>query len=493
MRLVSQQVNECLGNTISPQANFGLLFNKWLDYRKEKGTYVPSVKENRAPLVQQARHSSRPADNILKRHHIHQAEYCQAMEKAGWKSFVFTARLESPFVSGLGAAHPTETGMVLDHTSGMPYIPAASQKGVLRVAHMINALLNEDGSEKTEEQLLGQGVITREGDKLFWEEDDASTTLFGCSEKDGALAGQLVVLDAYPLKTPELGEEILNPHYSEYYQGKRGPSEDQRPIPVKFLVVKPGAEFVFRVLLRLPYDKAPFRNPEKLWCMVHENIRKALTEVGMGAKTALGFGRFRVIRNREPGETAQWINEYKTRRARTRQQLQDAIIEKKYPWHATLRQLGDINDWGALKNQVLANKELRKYQAEKELAEAVFKMAENVARNHPKKWSNERDQAVADWLQPSGLAWQPLARTGTTGQQTAQKTDTQLLETIRNFSDEKKKGWSQYKEANIKINRLDKQCAEALKEKFSQWRLKKSKNKAEKQAVNRLAKRLKAL
>lgn len=493
MRLVSQQVNECLGNTISPQSNFGLFFNKWLDYRAEGGTYVPYVAKDRSPLVKQAKHSSRSAANILKRHHIHQAEYCQSMEKAGWKSFVFTARLDSPFVSGLGAAHPTETGMVLDHTSGMPYVPAASQKGVLRIAHMINALLNEDGTEKSEEQLLGEGVITGNGEELYWEEDDASRTLYGYSDKDKALAGQLVVLDAYPLKAPELGEEILNPHYTEYYQGNRGPTEDQSPIPVKFLVVKPGAEFVFRTLLRLPYDKAPLQDQEKLSRMVNKNIRRAITEIGMGAKTALGFGRFSVIRNSEPEEMEQWIKDCKAQRTKAEQQLQNAIIDKKYPWHATLRQLGDINDWGALKDQVLANTKLCKYRSEKQVGEAVCRIAENVARRHRKKWSSERDRAVADWLQPSGIAWQPLAREATAEQQPVQKTDTQLLETITNFSSEKKEGWNQYREAKIKINKLDKQCAEALKKKFSQWGLRRSKNKAEKKAFNNLAKRLKAL
>ena len=46
----------------------------------------------------------------------------------------FRARLQSPYVSGLGSGHPTETGMILDRNSGLPYIPASAVKGVLRLA-----------------------------------------------------------------------------------------------------------------------------------------------------------------------------------------------------------------------------------------------------------------------------------------------------------------------------------------------------------------------
>jgi len=497
MRFVSQQVNTCLGTVIPTTANFGLAFDKWLDYSQSSGKYEPSVKQDRTSLISQAESLSQAATEMLKMHHLRQARYCRTMEKAGWQPFVFHARLDAPFVSGLGATHPTETGMVLDHTSGMPYIPAASQKGVQRIAHMLCSLRHDDGTEKTIEQLVDEGQVIRRNDDFFWREDDASRTLFGYSEKNDSLAGQLVILDAYPLKAPELGEEILNPHFPEYYKGERGPSEDQSPIPIKFLVVRPGTEFVFRILLRLPYDKAHVREQGKLSRLVQQNIERAITEVGMGAKTSLGFGRFTVVRRGEPEKTNQWIDEYSQQHAATFKEITAALEDKKSPWRAVLHRLPEVSDWGVLKSQVLVNAELSRYQAAQEVGEAVAEMAKKVACTYPKKWTQERDREVADWLQPSGITWEPLAKVKTTATQTSQpmdtRTDNRILETITNFSNEKEQGWQQYKEARIKINKLDKQCAKALKDKFSQWGLKKSRNKAEKQELKKLGRRLKAL
>ncbi len=494
MRFLSQEANQCLGNTIPPKSNFGLFFNKWLDYEKKGDKFVPTVKDDRSPLVNQAQQCKGAASKILQHHHVRQAEYCREMEKAGWKVFVFTARLDSPFVSGLGAAHPTETGMVLDHTSGMPYIPAASQKGVLRIAHIINSLCDDNGTEKPLKQLLAEGVVSQKNDEVYWDEDDASRTLFGYSTRTESLAGHMVVLDAYPLKAPELGEEILNPHFPDYYKQSRGPTEDQSPIPGKFLVVKPGAKFVFRILLRLPYGKAPVQHIGQLSDMAEKNIRKAISEVGMGAKTALGFGRFTVIQQGEPDEIESWLQTYQEQRRIIKEKIRQASEDKKYPWRKIFRKIGEVKDWGALKDRILASEELRRYQSEKEVGKAVIAIAEDVAGRHPKKWSSERDQAVAEWLRVSGATWQPLAKSNGPGTQSPEaKTESQHLTTIKGFSSEKKEGLKQFKQSKIQINKLDRQCAEALKEKFAQWKLKKSKDKNEKKLFKKLTNRLKTL
>ncbi len=299
MRLVSQAINRTLTATPNTPINFGLLFNKFLQYRDNQGKLEPVVKQDRKPLINDYLKSKKQGADILKQRQLQQAAYCQAMELAGWQSFIVHAELTSPFVSGLGMAHPTETGLVLDHTSGMPFIPAASQKGVLRVAHLINSLCDDQGKWLPEKVLKEKGIIN---DKMEWREDAASKTQFGSGGNKDALAGQVVVLDAYPLTPPVLGEEILNPHFGDYYKdkGNRGPSEDQSPIPIKFLVVKPGADFVFRLLLRTPFSEAKAKDQNTLICLLKKNLHRAITEEGMGAKTALGFGRFKITACSEP-------------------------------------------------------------------------------------------------------------------------------------------------------------------------------------------------
>jgi CRISPR type III-B/RAMP module RAMP protein Cmr6 len=329
---------------------------------------------------------------ILKQRQLQQAACCRAMEAAGWRSFVIHARLTSPFVSGLGMAHPTETGLVLDHTSGMPYIPASSQKGVLRLAYLINTLRDDQGNWLPEDTLARDRIIERGKDGQWqWLEDAASRTLFGSGGDKDAIAGQVVVLDAYPLTPPELGEEILNPHYGEYYQGVRGPTEDQSPIPIKFLVVKAGAEFVFRLLLRTPFANAKSTPQNGLVHLVEKTLRGAITEEGMGAKTAVGFGRFTILAQQDPPLIGTWQKE---------------IDEGQKPWLKVVSLIDGIdNNWGQFKHALQENAQVKEYQSIKEVAIAVREAALRIKKAFPKKWDEKRDIIMADFLRPAGLDW----------------------------------------------------------------------------------------
>ncbi|MEZ0329221.1 MAG: type III-B CRISPR module RAMP protein Cmr6 [Dissulfuribacterales bacterium] len=502
MRLISTNLSDAF---VSGQPiNFSLYFNKMLSYwdefnfevvkfNKKKNTTETTITETlkpkqgdqkkkdedplQSPFIQHFpvyQSSHKKAADIIKQRHIHQATYGKAMEKAGWKSFVIHAKLTAPFVSGLGMSHPTETGLVLDHTSGVPYIPASSQKGVLRVAHIIDTLCDENRQWKEIEELLANNIITQDEEKkLSWKEDDASKTIFGFSDKQSALAGQLVVLDAYPLKVPELGEEILNPHFMKYYGGERGPTEDQSPIPVKFLVVKPGAEFVFRVLLRLPFAKALEKDHEKLEEVMKNNLKRAIIEEGMGAKTSLGFGRFSIIREGEPSEIQIWLDEQE------RQQEQNL-----YPWRPFLQRIKAANDWGQLK-QLMENSALLEYQANKEIAEAFKNVADHIRKNNPKKWDADRDKLVADWLQPSGMSWE--AEGSVVGNSMTQEEQSEI-EQIQQIKD-----WGAWKTADIDINKLSSSALNTLKKRFEEWGCNNKKAKKDKiQAWEQLNKALKA-
>ncbi|MGZ5027280.1 MAG: type III-B CRISPR module RAMP protein Cmr6 [Methylobacter sp.] len=129
-----------------------------------------------------------------------------------------TATTDWRFVSGLGSAHPYETGFIWHRTLSVPYLPGSSVKGLMRAwaTHWCEP--------------ADQQEITR---------------LFGA--KDGEEnCGALIVFDALPSKAPELEIDILNPHYSEYYQDSSKPPADYlSPIPVFFLTVAPGQDFEF--------------------------------------------------------------------------------------------------------------------------------------------------------------------------------------------------------------------------------------------------------
>ncbi len=163
-------------------------------------------------------------------------------------------------VSGLGAGHPLETGLIWHRTLGVPYLPGSSVKGIMR------ALL-----EKWEEPVDKDKVIR----------------LFG-GEENGV--GNLIIFDAIPTECPKLDLDIMNPHYTEYYESSGGkpPADYYSPRPIFFIAVAPKQEFEFAIGHRRP-------NAANAASEVKEGInllKDALELLGAGGKTAAGYGQF---------------------------------------------------------------------------------------------------------------------------------------------------------------------------------------------------------
>lgn len=134
---------------------------------------------------------------------------------------------------------------------------------------------------------------------------------------DEATGGMLTFYDAVPAADAfDNGEllqlDIMNPHYQEYYSDTGNtipPSDDQNPNPIYFLAVKPGAKFVFpyRIAAFPPNSDWRDKQEEERWNVLQQNgiqnqeairnlvdrwLKIALTEWGIGAKTAAGYGYF---------------------------------------------------------------------------------------------------------------------------------------------------------------------------------------------------------
>ncbi len=484
MKLVSRQINEALAANTSAPMNFGLLFNKYLDYEREgREDWVPKAKKDKATLIGLYERSNKETNNLLQTTHLRQYNYCRQMKSNGWHYFVVEAELSSPFVSGLGMSHPTETGLVLDHTSGVPYIPAAGQKGVMRLAHMINSMKDEDGNWKELEQLYEQDIIkdeNKDGEKITcWQEDGSSKTLYGYSGKKDSLAGQLIILDAYPLEPPTLKEEIINPHFMKYYGGSRGPTEDQSPVPVKFLAVSPGVKFVFRFLLRKSLNNALEKNQNRLIDLVQKAVQYALTKEGVGAKTSLGFGRFTDLKEAEPEKVKGWLRIVDEEKEATN-----------FPWRAVVREIKAVKEWnwGMFLQNIINNDEAKKYQQEQEIGIAARSLAEKVRRENPKKWTEERDKTTREWLAESGVTWRSNNNKSQGSPIDISPKIQQELNTIYSLKD-----WGSYQQAKLEVENLSKQALRALAQRMKkEWGCSGKKAKKEKKSalhkINKLVK-----
>lgn len=147
---------------------------------------------------------------------------------------------------------PLEIGLSWDPYMNVPYIPATSIKGFLR------AQLSDKFSEK-------------ELDKLF-----------GSQESEGLL----MIFDAYPIKFENalIEPEVIAPHYKE--NEEKIEELSSTPIPLLFITVAKG------VTLKSPVAVCGNIREEE-WKLVEDFIEKINNSdifVGIGAKTAVGFG-----------------------------------------------------------------------------------------------------------------------------------------------------------------------------------------------------------
>lgn len=210
----------------------------------------------------------------------------------------FTMKTDWRFVTGLGRKGPLETGFTF-HRYGFPILPGSSVKGLARTYAFYwldkqvwkNEQINESNL-----QLLTE-ILEDDNDEAFekkFREAYANTnpeighnlrSIFGTKIN----SGKAIFFDAIPAHVPELKLDILNPHYPNYYQGDEYPADWQNPIPSYFLTVAPEQAFLFAVGWRGKFDNAT----QKRLDMAVNVLKRALEQLGAGAKTSAGYGYFK--------------------------------------------------------------------------------------------------------------------------------------------------------------------------------------------------------
>ena len=349
LRPVSKKVNECLGEIPSGSFNFGLYFNKWFclvdseknddswnrgeqwscsmsdltGLRRDKSMCHPNVqlenlsvsialfngdqtifrevplkikdkiKTEKKDISFKGVWNHRAALHLLESKNEDLSNLSASYSKLGYQIRTVVAELESSLIIGLGNEHPSEKGFLFEWNMGIPYIPASSIKGVVRLAAAVNGL-NDLAQADADENEINKYVKRLEKDDNIPEN---FKELFGAGGDTGAAKGKVIFLDAYPATMPKLQSEIMNCHYPDYLnKGQRGPTEDQSPNPQKYWAVQKQDRsgnplmFVFRMLLS--HEIAADSN---LRSTLEKAFESAITEHGLGAKTAVGHGRFNPI------------------------------------------------------------------------------------------------------------------------------------------------------------------------------------------------------
>jgi len=383
------------------------------------------------------------ADVALKLLHRRQRGVLKPVHDRGGLYLEITAHLATPYVSGLGACHPTETGFILDRNTGLPYIPASSIKGVLRLAHALN--LAERFPDKVRPCKEGFEIPDTE---------ESMRKYFGYTDTSGknAVRGQLVFLDAFPASVPTIKRDIMNPHFSDYYKGKTPPIEIEDPNPVMFLAVQEGVDFKFRVFASPLADGAPISNTfgEEDREAIVAMFRRAGEELGFGAKTAVGYGRMESVTDMTESLSDEW------------RRMAEEEENRRNPWKTEIPRIKDIDNWGDFRQKVLGNNALSDYRKVKEVADAVRAKALKLRKEWKADVRNERDSQIATWLEEAGLTWPPVETAGATagGHHDAAAE----LERLKKISK-----WVDYIAAPADFTKLGKAGLKLIQEKLKQW------------------------
>ena len=253
--------------TDSRVQNLGLWLDRFVTWRDwdEKGRdssleAFPSAKRRETPMLKKQNELLRWQGDQALMKAIAQ-RWAQMLMSYPHRN-VFTAAPVWRFVVGLGGASVLETGITLHRLYGIPIIPGSALKGLARA--------------------YAETVEGKEAN------DPNVVAVFGKPPRGTPLeSGEIIFFDAIPITLPRFKLDVMTPHFPKYYQGNNPPADWQDPNPIYFLTVQ-DTRFLFAVAARRAEGKG-YINSALNW------LKQGLATLGIGAKTAAGYGYFEEV------------------------------------------------------------------------------------------------------------------------------------------------------------------------------------------------------
>jgi len=198
----------------------------------------------------------------LKRCREHLENLKKAYDQLGYRSKIFHMQLEERGLFGASqdfGKYLFEVGLEIDPYLNVPLLPASSIKGAVRKAYeTLQPVKNWPPPEK----------------------------VFGSSKspEEGGTIGAIIFTDCYPVKAGRgnfvLYPDVLTPHYPEDLMGEL----DHEPKPISHLSIAPETCFG----LVIAYKR------EELTDEILRQTLELAIDMGIGARTSAGYGRFKL-------------------------------------------------------------------------------------------------------------------------------------------------------------------------------------------------------
>ena len=371
---IPKETLESLGGKIPVKefSNFNLLLNKYPGYQEKKEKKSKN-KEGKFVIYDGWKYKK---DDLKNSAYI----YSQ-IKKMDIKPIEFCLKPDWRLIVGLGSESVYETSITLHHIYGFPYIPGQSVKGVIR-NYVINEYFSEEFDKATKDSNYN---IDNEVEK-----NECFRFIFGSQKQ----RGKVIFFDALPVTKPIIEQDVMTPHYGDYYSdndSKQPPADYLSPTPIPFLTVK-DKSFVFNFGIKKQEFKELTQKSKLADEMkeigILEFIEKiavqALSNYGIGAKTAVGYGYMTDKRKELPEEFRKILDEMKPEEEKKAENRQELIRKIEIEFNLnSFRELFAI--W---KNPEEINKQ--------ELIEELIKLLTNKANYEKLKINNQHYELIND-------------------------------------------------------------------------------------------------
>lgn len=187
-------------------------------------------------------------------------------------------------IIGTGVAHQTglkgemKLGLSFDYTTGLPYIPGSSVKGILRSVFP-GSSTEADKDFKEARTTYIQGILDNK--EINVEELEAEIFEGKSCE---SIYGRDIFMDAIIIKAPDsgklLGSDYITPHTTNPLKN---------PTPIMFLKILPEVTIAFN--FRLNDSVTGIKADQK-----KHLFERILLDIGIGAKTNVGYGQLTPIK-----------------------------------------------------------------------------------------------------------------------------------------------------------------------------------------------------
>lgn len=273
---------------------------------EEKNRPIYRAQANMARTMSKAASSPEDIPSVRQRHALRMWSLIEQSypENHG----CFQARLGGRLAINLADGIIENAGMCLDRIFGEPMIPASALKGIARNCALWDVRKTADINQRKQKLKLLTGVFgfgdnELKADGAFcWAlgGDETEFRSFMNSLKMDACKGGVSFLPAHPVsEEARVVVDLTNVHYPDYYRsGSIGDLRNEKLKPNAFPAVEAGTYFNFLFLLNDNGQKNPLH--KHLLQAAGVWLKKALTQNGVGAKTAAGYGWFVLAKPDDP-------------------------------------------------------------------------------------------------------------------------------------------------------------------------------------------------